>query len=139
MAEPHVGGVMPYLTVKGGAAAIAFYAAAFDAVEFARHMAEDGVRVLNSHLGINGGSVMLSDDFPENHGDVGAPPPSGVVLHLQVDDADAWWSRAVAAGCSELMPLADQAWGDRYGRLKDPFGHMWSIAQALPRAEATPG
>ena len=139
MAEPHIGGVMPYLTVTGGRSAVAFYAQAFGAVEFARHMADDGERILNSHLGINGGSVMLADDFPEHHGDANAPPPSGVVLHLQVEDVDAWWARAVDAGCTVLMPLADQFWGDRYGRLKDPFGHTWSLATALERAAPPPG
>ena len=134
MAEPHVGGVMPYLTVKGGAEAVDFYVQAFGAVEFARHPADDGVRILNSHLGINGGSIMLSDDFPEFHGNVGAPPPSGVVLHLQVDDADAWWARATQAGCTVVMPLADMFWGDRYGQVKDPFGHTWSLAATLPKA-----
>jgi PhnB protein len=134
MAEPHVGGVMPYLTVTGGKAAVDFYRQAFGAEEFARHYADDGERILNAHLGVNGGSIMLSDDFPEFHGNVGAPPPAGVVLHLQVDDADRWWARAVEAGCTVLMPLADQFWGDRYGQLKDPFGHTWSIAHTLPRA-----
>ena len=135
MAEPKPHGVMPYLTVTGGLAAIAFYTQAFAATEFARHMADDGVRVLNSHLGINGGSVMLSDDFPEFHGDSPAPPPAGVVLHLQVDDADAWFARAVQAGCTAIMPLADQFWGDRYGQVKDPFGHTWSISHVLSKAE----
>ncbi|MBE7217373.1 MAG: VOC family protein [Caulobacteraceae bacterium] len=134
MSEPMVGGVMPYLTVVGGVRAIEFYRQAFEAVEFARHMADDGVRVLNSHLGINGGSIMLSDHFREFHGDASAPPPAGVVLHLQVDDADAWFARALDAGCTEIMPLGDQFWGDRYGRVKDPFGHTWSIAHTLAQA-----
>ena len=133
MAEPTPSGVMPYLTVTGGKAAVAFYAEAFGAVEFARNLADDGERILNSHLGINGGSIMLSDDFPEHHGDVGAPPPAGVVLHLQVEDVDSWFARAVDAGCTEIMPLADQAWGDRYGRVKDPFGHTWSLASVIAR------
>ena len=98
-------------------------------------MADDGERILNSHLGINGGSIMLSDDFPEMHGDANAPPPAGVVLHLQVDDVDAWFARAVEAGCTVLMPLADQFWGDRYAQVKDPFGHTWSLATASSRPE----
>ena len=133
MSEPAIGGVMPYLSVTGGLQAIEFYARAFGATEFARHMADDGVRVMNSHLGINGGSVMLSDHFTEYHGGANQPPPSGVVLHLQVDDADRWYGRAVEAGCTALMPLADQFWGDRYGQVKDPFGHTWSIAHALAK------
>jgi PhnB protein len=75
---------------------------------------------------INGGWIMLSDDFPEMG--FAAPAPGGFTLHLQVDDADAWWARALEAGASVKMPLADQFWGDRYGQLRDPFGHLWSIA-----------
>lgn len=133
MAEPHVGGITPHLTVKGGAAAVDFYAQAFAAVEFARHTAPDGVRIMHSHLGLNGGSLALSDDFPEHHGDAGAPPPAGVVLHLQVDDVDAWFSRATEAGCTAVTTPADMAWGDRYAQVKDPFGHLWALATTLPR------
>jgi PhnB protein len=81
---------------------------------------------MHAHLKVNGSSLMMHDDFPE-HGGGPATEPAGVMLHLQVDDADAWWSRAVAAGASVTMELADQFWGDRYGQLKDPFGHRWSI------------
>jgi len=52
-------------------------------------------------------------------------------LHIQVDDADEWWNRALLAGGVPLMPLADQFWGDRYGRLMDPFGHCWSIGAPI--------
>lgn len=121
------GGITPYLTVKGARAAVEFYTLAFDAVEFYRQPAEDGERLLHSHLGINGGSVMLSDDFPEFRGGAEAPAAAGVTLHLQVDDADRWFNRAVAAGCTVVMPLDDQFWGERYGQLRDPFGHAWSV------------
>ena len=53
--------------------------------------------------------------------------PAGTVLHLQVDDADEWWNRALDAGCEVRFPLDDQFWGDRYGQLRDPFGYSWSI------------
>lgn len=128
MTAPTPTGVMPYLTVSGGKAAITFYERAFGAVTFGVNYAEDGERILNAHLGINAGSIMLSDDFPEFRGGGEAPAPAGVVLHLQVDDADTWWARAVEAGCTVRMPLADQFWGDRYGQLSDPFGHTWSVA-----------
>jgi PhnB protein len=121
------GDVIPYLTVKGGKAAVDFYTRAFGAVEQFRNTADDGERILHARLSINGGVIMLSDDFPEYRGGQAAPPPAGVTLHLQVDDADAWWDRAVRAGAQVGMPLADQFWGDRYGQLKDPFGHSWSI------------
>jgi PhnB protein len=119
-------GVTPYLTVKGGKAqeAIEFYKNAFGASEQFRQPADDGKRLLHCHLVINGASVMLSDDFSQ----AGAPEPAGVTLHLQVQDADAVWDRAMAAGpCEVTMPLADQFWGDRYGHFKDPYGHRWSI------------
>ena len=118
-------GVTPYMTIAGGRAAEAaeFYGRAFGAEEQFRMPAEDGKRLMHCHLVINGASVMLSDDFMG-----AAPTPSGTTLHLQVDDADAWWERALAAGpCEVTMPLADQFWGDRYGHFKDPYGHRWSI------------
>jgi PhnB protein len=103
-----------------------FYKAAFAAEEaMPPHMADDGERIMHAHLRINGGSIMLNDDFPEYHG--GAGKPGAVTLHLQVDDADRWFERATAAGANVTMPLADQFWGDRYGQVKDPFGHSWSI------------
>ncbi|MHA6769131.1 VOC family protein [Sphingobium ummariense] len=127
------GGVTPHLTIGGGKAAeaIAFYAEAFDAVEQMRHMDQQGERIMHSHLIVNGGSVMLNDDFPEMSGGHAAPPPVGVTLHLQVDDADAWWGRAVKAGATVRFPLDDQFWGDRYGQVIDPFGHVWSIGAPI--------
>lgn len=122
------GGVAPYLSVVGGADAIDFYVRAFGAEEVMRNMADDGKRVMHAHLKINGGSILLSDHFAEHMGPF--TPPAGVALHLQVEDADALWSRAMAAGAMVDMPLADQFWGDRYGVLKDPFGHRWSIGSS---------
>lgn len=121
-------GVIPHLTIGGNRAAeaIAFYKAAFGAKQpMQQHMAEDGKRVMHAHLAINGGAVMLNDAFPEYGGEDGTP--GAVTLHLQVDDADAWFKRALDAGATETMPLADQFWGDRYGQVKDPSGHSWSI------------
>jgi PhnB protein len=122
-------GVTPYLTIGGGRAkeAVDFYKKAFDAEELGRHPAEDGKRLVHAHLRVNGADLMLSDHFPEYCGGAAAPSPAGVTLHLAVDDADPAWSRAVGAGAEVTMPLADQFWGDRYGQLKDPFGHLWSI------------
>jgi PhnB protein len=120
-------GVTAHLTIREGkgSAAVEFYKEAFGAEELRRHLAEDGKRIMHSHLSINGGSVMLNDDFPEYTG--GIAVPAGVTLHLQTDDADAWWERAVAAGATVRMPLDNQFWGDRYGQIVDPFGHTWSI------------
>ena len=130
MAEPAPipTGVVAYLTIpgRGGQAAAEFYQRAFGAEEILRNLAEDGERLMHSRLVINGGLVMLSDEFPE-YGQPADIVPTGVTLHLQVDDADEWWNRALTAGAVPVMPLADQFWGDRYGRLTDPFGHCWSI------------
>jgi PhnB protein len=123
-----VAGVTPHLTIRDGRAAeaIDFYKAAFGAEEKMRMPAQDGKRLMHAHLVINGGSVMLNDDFPEYTGGP-SPAPASVTLHLQVDDADRWFERATVAGAEVAMPLADQFWGDRYGQVKDPFGHRWSI------------
>ncbi len=120
-------GVYPYLSVKGGKAAIDFYARAFGATEEYRAYGEDGERIMHARFRINGFAILLSDDFPEFRGGAEAPAPAGVTIHLEVDDADSWWNRAVGAGATIIMPLADQFWGDRYGQVKDPFGHAWSI------------
>lgn len=125
-------GITPYLSIasRGGQAAVEFYGRAFGAVEVRRQLADDGERLIHSHLHINGGSVMLSDEFPEYGMDVDVVPRS-VTIHLSVDDADEWWARAITAGCVPLQPLTDQFWGDRYGQVKDPFGHCWSIGAPI--------
>ena len=124
-------GVTAHLTIgdNRAAEAVDFYAKAFGAEELGRHMADDGQRVMHSHLSLNGGSLMLNDDFPEYGG--AATPPGSVTLHLQVADADAAWNRALDAGAVEKFPLADQFWGDRYGQVTDPFGFTWSIGAPL--------
>lgn len=126
-------GIIPYLTIAGGRAAEAvdFYRAAFGAEEVERHAAEDGKRLMHAHLKLNGGELMLSDDFPEYGNRAPAGRPEGQRLHLYVSDADTIWNQAVAAGASVEMPLADQFWGDRYGQLRDPFGHAWSIGAPI--------
>jgi PhnB protein len=125
-------GLTPHITITDarGIAAVAFYKTAFGAEEQTRMLADDGQRLMHCHLIINGGSLMINDDFPEYRGpaDVGSGPPLGVTLHLQVDDADAWFARAVAAGAAPIMPLADMFWGDRYGQVSDPYGYRWAIA-----------
>ncbi|KRA58594.1 glyoxalase [Caulobacter sp. Root655] len=124
-------GVTPYLSVVGGKAAVEFYKRAFLAEETFRNTADDGERILHSRLIINGDWVMLSDHFAEMAGGAAFVPPASVTLHLQVDDADTWWNRAIEAGATVRFPLADQFWGDRYGQLVDPFGHSWSIASKI--------
>ena len=125
-------GLCPHLVCKGAADAMDFYKSAFGAVEMMRLPGPDG-KLMHGSMQINGCMVMFADEF----GDVGpehsnaAPPTLGgtpVIIHLQVDDCDAWAARAVAAGAKTIMPMADMFWGDRYGLIEDPFGHRWSIA-----------
>ena len=127
----------PYLRVKGARQAIEFYKSAFGAKLRMMMDADDKVRVMHADLIINGGELMLSDPFPE-FGAMATTPPveartTTVSIHLQVDDADKWWARATGAGCVPVMPLADQFWGDRFGMVKDPYGHVWSIASAVKK------
>lgn len=125
-------GLTPHLTIpsRGGQAAVEFYTRAFGAVELRRSMADDGERLMHALLMINGATVMLNDEFPEMNGEQDIVP-KGVTIHLQVDDADEWWTRAMLAGGVPLYPIADQFWGDRYGQLRDPFGHTWSIGSPI--------
>ncbi|MGH7108048.1 MAG: VOC family protein, partial [Acetobacteraceae bacterium] len=85
----------------------------------------DKGRTMHVHLYINGGSLMLTDPYPEHAS--GFKPHQGYSLHLQVDDVEAWWRRAVAAGLEIVMPLQVMFWGDRWGQLRDPFGVVWSM------------
>ncbi|CAN5163349.1 N/A [soil metagenome] len=120
-------GLAPYLMVrdKRAAEALEFYKEAFGADERLRSPAQDGERLMHAHILVNGASILLCDEFPEFGHKVGAP--EGVTIHLQVDDADAWWRRAKDAGATVSMEIADMFWGDRYGMLRDPFGFSWSI------------
>lgn len=128
-------GLAPHLVCKGAAQAMEFYKSAFGAEELMRLPGPDG-RLIHGSMKINGCMVMFADEY----GDVdaahrnAAPPTLGatsVVIHLQVDDCDAWAARAVAAGATTVMPMADMFWGDRYGVVADPWGHHWSIATAV--------
>jgi PhnB protein len=125
--------VTPYLVVSSGEHAIEFYKKAFGAVEMYRMPAPDGRRLLHATLKIRGSEVMLSDEFPEYGGSRG-PDIIGsttVTIHLWVPNADDAFAQAVGAGATVIMPLADMFWGDRYGKLRDPFGHEWSIAHHI--------
>jgi PhnB protein len=123
---------IPHLVVNDGEGAIAFYERAFGARLEGKHLAEDGKRLMHAHLKFGAGAVYLHDEFPEfgDHGGAKAPTHLGgasCVIHLDVPDADAAWERALGAGATVIMPLDNQFWGMRYGQIKDPFGHVWSI------------
>ena len=132
MADRPTSGITPFLVIRNnrGRQALAFYAAAFAAVIVETNVADDGVRLIQASLRINEGWLMLCDEFPEWRGRA-EPEPAGITLHLQVDDTDAWVDRAVAAGAVVTMPVADQFWGDRYGQVRDPFGHSWSVGSPI--------
>jgi uncharacterized glyoxalase superfamily protein PhnB len=119
--------VTPMLVCAGAADAIEFYKKAFKAVELTRMPGPNG-KLMHASIRIGDSMVMLTDDFP----DFGSYGPdqsrsSPVVIHLQVEDADAFAANAAAAGANVTMPVADMFWGDRYGQLQDPFGHRWSV------------
>lgn len=130
--DPTTRGVIPYLNVEGAAEAVAFYQKAFGAEEVARMPADDGKRLMHAQLLINGGSLMLSDNFPE-HGHEHQPSHS-FTMTLVVADIDSWWQRAVDAGCEITLPLQVMFWGDRYGALKDPYGVHWAMNQPADNA-----
>jgi PhnB protein len=125
--------ITPHLVIKGASEAIDFYKRAFGAEEILRmpFPGPDGtVRLGHAEIEIGDSKLFLADEFPE-HGCLGPTGRSPVTLHLYVTDADATFAQAVEAGAKVMMPLADMFWGDRYGKLVDPFGHEWSIAEHL--------
>jgi len=120
--------ITPGLVVKGGRKAIDFYKAAFDAKERGVMLGPNG-GVMHAELLIGNSLIFLGDEVPE----MGAVSPQTlggcpVTLNIYTEDCDAVFNRAVAAGATVTMPLADMFWGDRYGKLTDPFGHQWGIA-----------
>jgi len=134
--------VTPHIVVKDAAAAIEFYKKAFGATEIMRMAAKDvdcmgpapkdDKRLVHAQIEINGSNIMLADEFPER--ECYGPQQTGstaVSLHLYVDDVDAVMDRAALHGAKITMPAQDMFWGDRYGRLVDPFGHSWSVATPL--------
>jgi PhnB protein len=121
-----------HLIVDGAADAMDFYKRAFGAEEIGRAPMPDGKKLMHGLLKVGDSMLMLVDSFPE----FSAKGPqalggSPVTLHFYTTDADSAFERAVSAGCTVMMPLADMFWGDRYGKVKDPFGHEWSIATKI--------
>jgi len=118
----------PFLTVRDAERAIEFYKQAFGAKERGVAKSPDG-KVMHAEIMIGDSIIMLADEFPEfgslSPQSVGGSPMG---LHIYIDNVDAAFERAVKAGAQVEMPVMDQFWGDRYGKLKDPFGHNWSIA-----------
>ena len=123
--------ITPHLVCRNAAQAIEFYQKAFGAEPVMVHKMPDG-KVMHAALALGEATVFLCDEFDQKCGSQSRSPETlggtPVVIHLEVDDCDKWFERAVAAGCSVTMPLQDQFWGDRYGAVADPYGHRWSIA-----------
>lgn len=129
--HPIAQSVVPHLICDGAAAAIEFYKKAFGAEEMMRLPGKDG-RLMHACVKIGNSCVFLVDESLE----WGALSPktlkgSPVTVHLNVPDVDATMASAVAAGASVAMPAEDMFWGDRYGKVIDPFGHRWSVATHL--------
>ena len=120
--------ITPHLVCAGAADAIEFYKKAFNATEMMRLAGPEG-KLMHGSIRIGDSVVMLTDEYPA-WGSFGpkALKGSSVTIHLYVEDADSQFNQAVAAGCTVKMPPADMFWGDRYGVVQDPFGHVWSIA-----------
>ena len=125
--------VTPHLVVRGAAKALAFYQKAFGAEEMLRMPGPEG-KIVHAEMKVGDSIVMLSDEFPaQGPQDEGAKSPESLKgttggLMLYVKDVDQFFERAVKAGAKALMPVTDMFWGDRYGKLLDPFGHVWAIA-----------
>jgi uncharacterized glyoxalase superfamily protein PhnB len=121
--------VIPHLVVRGADRAIAFYKEAFGAQELSRSPGPDGKSLVHACVQIGDSKLFLCDEFPQ----WGVHSPLGVggtstTINLYLENADRVFAQAVAAGASVKMPMADMFWGDRYGKLTDPFGHEWALA-----------
>jgi len=120
--------VTPYLTLNDAARALDFYKRAFGAQEVMR-MDAPGGKIGHAEIKIGDSMIMLADEMPGSG--TRSPQSLGATtagIFLYVENADAVFNQAVSAGAHAEAPMADMFWGDRYGRLKDPFGHSWSVA-----------
>lgn len=125
-------GLIPHLVCSPCTEAIEFYKKAFGADSACCLMAPDGERVMHAQITIDGQMIFLADDFPEYCGGAAQNPKAlggtPVTVHRYVKDCDAAYNKAIKAGATPKMPVADMFWGDRYGMVTDPFGHSWSFA-----------
>ena len=121
--------ITPYLTVKNASEAIAFYENALGASERSRMTTPDG-SIANAEIVVGDSAILIRDETPDLLGPntLGGTP---VMIHLYVDDVDALSERAVDAGMEVLLPVEDRNYGDRAGRVRDPYGHVWIISTRL--------
>jgi len=118
---------VPYLMVDGALKAAEFYKRAVGAEDAGSHPPDEKGRTMHVHLYVNGSSLMLSDPYPEYGVPLEKPQAYTMMLALKSGEIDTWWKRAVDAGCEIVMPLDVMFWGDRYGKLRDPFGVTWAM------------
>ena len=122
--------VTPHLVVRDANRAIDFYQKAFGAEAVGIHRTADN-KVMHAELKIGNSMVFLADEFP-GMGNCTSPQTLGgtcITLNIYTENVDGLFNKAVSAGATVIMPPANQFWGDRYGQLRDPFGHIWSLAQ----------
>ncbi|HVP53823.1 MAG TPA: VOC family protein [Candidatus Eisenbacteria bacterium] len=121
--------ITPHLVVKDSRKAAEFYKQAFGAEILGIATTPDGT-VMHAAARIGDSVLMFNDEFPDYHvlSPTSTKADTSVTIHLYVDDADKVFAAALAAGAVATMPMQDQFWGDRYGKLTDPFGHSWAIA-----------
>lgn len=125
--------ITPHLIVNGAAKAIEFYKHVFGAQQIGPVSTMPDGKVMHAHLKIGDSHLMLADEFPQQ-GCARSPQSLGgspVVLTLYVTDVDATWKTATEQGAKVLFALSNQFWGDRYGQIQDPFGHVWALATHL--------
>jgi PhnB protein len=120
--------ITPAIVCKGAARAIDFYKEVFHAKEISR-MTGPGGTIGHAELQIGDSRIMLNDEFPGMATAPGSTPITSNSLFVYSEDVDALFERAVKAGAKVEMPLENQFWGDRYGKIRDPFGHQWGLAQ----------
>ena len=117
------------LIVKDAVNAIEFYKKAFEAQELYRFLGPDGKTIMHTELKIGSSRIMLSEEAPQmNCRSPQSLGGTGIHIYMYVDDADTTFNKAVAAGAKPTMPIVDMFWGDRFGTIEDPFGHVWGIA-----------
>ena len=134
--------IQAHICVRGGVDAIEFYKKAFGADCPFLKMTDDGKRVMHANVELFGGEVMLHDEFPEYGNEVLSPlARGGASMTININlarpgDVDAAIARAEAAGAEVVMKPEDAFWGSRYGRVRDPFGHVWAFNASLSGAGA---
>ena len=126
--------VTPYLIVQGADGAIEFYKQAFGATELSRLPGADGLSIAHAEIKIGNSIIMLSDEMPA-FGILSPRSLGGTAAsnHLYVEDVDSFWDQALEAGAVEVVALSNTFWGDRFGKVVDPFGHVWTIASRVEK------